>query len=97
MTDMKTMSLGRELTVAQVAELYIKSLQLLSEDGGLEIEMSDLQVVDAAGVQFLLALSLTAQESGLQLRMSSPSPALIETVDVLGLRSELAQIIHVDN
>lgn len=97
MSEMKTMSLGNELTVAKVEAFYIQSLQLLSEDGGLEIEMSDLQVVDAAGVQFLLALSLTAQQSGFLLKMSAPSPALIETVDVLGLSSELAQIIHVDS
>lgn len=94
MNNSITIDLGTDLTIAKVGAFYIESLRLLVEDNGLQLDLSELQVVDTAGVQFLLALSEAAKEAGYPLQASSPNTALTDVIQTLGLESQLAHFMH---
>lgn len=97
MANSTTMDLGTELTIPKVGELYVEALRLLTEESEIKVDLSDLQVVDTAGVQFLLALSEAAELAGHPLKVSSHSSALNDAIATLGLKSQLAQFMHSNN
>lgn len=57
--------------------------------GRVVCDVGALTVADATAVDVLARLQLTARRLGLQVRLSRPSPALVELLSLMGLRGVL--------
>ncbi len=84
-----SLDLGKDLTIPQLAELYIQSLRLLNDEQPIKVEISEISMVDTAGVQFLLNLSKAAAQAKQSLQFSNPSQVLTDRIKCLGLEEKL--------
>ena len=84
--------LPSELTIYTVGELHPHWLVWMAiDDQAPVLEGGDVDQVDAAGLQLLLALQRALTERGRSLVLRSPSTALREACAALGLADWLAQ------
>jgi anti-anti-sigma regulatory factor len=84
--------LPAELTIYTVGELHPQWLAWLAAappDAG--VHAGDVDQVDAAGVQLLLALQHAIAQRGQRFAVQAPSPVLSSACDSLGLGAWLAQ------
>lgn len=88
-TGTVTLAIGKDLTISQLAELYMQSLRLLNDEQPVNVDISDISAVDTAGVQFLLNLFKAAAQTKQCLQFSTPSQALSERIRCLGLEQKL--------
>jgi anti-sigma B factor antagonist len=78
--------LAPQLNVAHAAALreqWLAVLPALAEDPCLD--GSEVQAIDSAGIQLLLALRRSLRERGAEMQVRNPSPALREACALLGL------------
>ena len=84
-------ALPQELSIYTVAELrgtWLAALVAGTEgkpDGALRVDASGVEQIDAAGVQWLLALRASAQAQQRALILERPSDVLRGACDALGL------------
>jgi len=65
----------------------------LSEDCALILDASNVKKVDAAGIQALTSLFLTAKANQTDIQLLRPTELLIEGINTLGL-TEILEINH---
>ena len=92
MTD-EVLDCGDVLSIADVATVYGTLLRLLAENKSVKIDCSQIERIDAAGLQLLYAFSKEAVVHGLALKCEPPSEAFIRRARLLGL----AERMNIDN
>ena len=79
--------LDGELTIYRAAELKEAMLAALDRAAALELDLSRVTELDTAGVQLLMLIHQTARVRSKQLRLTAPSPAVLEVFELLRLDS----------
>jgi len=80
------LALPLAFTVYQAPDLQRQLLQALdTAHGELMLDGAEVQQLDGAGVQILLALAKEAQRRDIALPLHAPSPTLLDTLRLLGL------------
>ena len=74
-----------ELTIYTALELKDKLLTGLSTTEELELDLSEVSEIDAAGLQLLIMIKKQAAISGKVLRFTGHSPVVVELLDLSGL------------
>lgn len=84
--------LGSEMTIYQAAALKPELLAAVTGAGdSLALDLSAVQEIDSAGVQLLLLLAQkTARELNVRLALADPTPAVRDTLTLMGLADSLA-------
>jgi anti-anti-sigma regulatory factor len=82
-------ALGSACTIHQVQELRAHIMEQTAHPGPYVIDGTDVQQVDTAGVQLVLAFALDCLERGVHYSWTGRSPALEEAVRVLGVAALL--------
>lgn len=87
----RCLELPRELCVPEVAALRLTCLDWLdAQDAEELVDASEVDEVDAAGVQLLLALSRSLASRGRRLHLHAPSGPLREALRTLGAHALIA-------
>jgi anti-anti-sigma regulatory factor len=87
----KALALPAILDIGNAQELMDSLVAALEQSPVLRLNGSKTAQVSTPGVQVLLAASQSAQAGGGRLVLSSPSPALREAFDSLGLPNQLKE------
>ncbi len=79
----RRIALADEITIADAAELRDAMALALTTSEELELDLSELESIDVAGLQILIALLREAHP----VRLCNPSEAFVQTVELLQLES----------
>jgi anti-anti-sigma regulatory factor len=91
MTVTRRLELPNELCVPAVAALRLDCLEWLdAQDADELVDASQVDEVDAAGVQLLVALSRSLASRGRHLRLQAPSGPLRDACRTLGAHALIA-------
>ncbi|WP_286757768.1 STAS domain-containing protein [Ralstonia sp. RL] len=74
-----------EMTIYQAAELKQTLASALRQGEALEIDLSAVGEIDAAGIQLLIAAKKSAQAAGKELRLVAHSDAVVEAFELLDI------------
>jgi anti-anti-sigma factor len=74
-----------ELTLQRACELKESLLARLAKAPVLEVDLAGVTAIDSAGLQLLLMARREARASGRDVRLVSPSPAVLSLFELLGL------------
>ncbi len=74
-----------ELTIYTALELKDRLLTALSSSEELELDLSEVGEIDAAGLQLLVMVKQQATNLGKVLRITGHSPVVVELLDLSGL------------
>lgn len=80
---------GDGLGIADVGSIYAKLLDTIAEGHQINLNISDLERVDASAIQMLYALHKELSEHGMELLCSAPSEAFKTALDLLGLADRM--------
>ncbi|MGD9160987.1 MAG: STAS domain-containing protein [Desulfobacteraceae bacterium] len=89
-----TIQIGDTLSIYEVAATHKKLLQSLSEKETVNIDLSNTNSCDLAGIQLLLAAIKTGEEKGKRITISKISEAIEETARLAGVQQDLLNDIH---
>lgn len=78
-------SLDSSLTISEVSSLQDQLLERLREMVPLRIDASDVDAIDAAGLQLIASLFKNAREKGIDLSLAKPSDAFVASARQIGL------------
>jgi phospholipid transport system transporter-binding protein len=81
----KLLSLGRSCTFDQVSTLRATLLDCLSEQSPVLIDASEVEKVDTAGLQLLVAFAIDCMERGIVFGWKARSAVFDRSVKLLGL------------
>ncbi len=84
-----TLLLDRQLDLGNARALADRLGAALAENAPIVLDGSEVQHIDGAGLQLLLALRQTAHQEGLSLDWRKPSARLREAAALLGLTGPL--------
>jgi len=85
------------LSVVEAAQQREHLLALLeSQPGDLDLDLGQIEEVDTAGVQLLLATARSLRERGHQLRLVQVSGAVQQALRTYGLGPQLAPLASAD-
>lgn len=87
--DTITISCGDVLNISRVSEFYSELSMILNEKKPVQMDVSELERIDVAGIQLLLSFSQKVKNSGLSFQWSTPSENLLRSVSLVGLRDQL--------
>lgn len=76
-----------ELTLQRARELKESLLARLARALVLEVDLAGVTAIDSAGLQLLLLARREARANGKEVRLASPSPAVLSLFELLGLES----------
>ena len=82
-----TLRLHGNLDIYAVAELRELLLSCLVSGHTLDIDLREVEEIDGAGLQLLLALKRGASEQGCQLSLSNHSSAVVKAMELCRLSS----------
>lgn len=82
--------MGVSITIREVNELFGLIKDRLNQDQTIRIDCSELEKMDASGLQLLTVLKRHAAISGIDVEWITPGDKLIRSADLLGLTTELA-------
>ncbi len=85
----KSLRLGDELTIQFAQQQKQALLAALATGPVVELDLSNVTEVDSAGVQLLVLGKRHAAQHDTQLHFRTPSAAVSEVLDLLGLTSQL--------
>lgn len=85
----RTLRLSGAVDVARVRELLDAARSCAAGRSRVVIECSAVERLDAAGLQVLLALAKKLQSVNFDVRLRSPSEAVLAAVRLAGVESEL--------
>ena len=83
------MQLSGSLTIYQARDLRTALLDAFRQGTAIAADLADVQEIDAAGLQLLVALARSCSGVGLALQFTHPSPAVTEALRWSGLAAEL--------
>ncbi|WP_070968795.1 STAS domain-containing protein [Vibrio sonorensis] len=78
-------TLSETLDISTVLDASTLYQQWLSHNEALTVDASQVSRVDAAGIQVLTSLFLTAKRNQINAELHNPSPTLVDGIEVLGL------------
>lgn len=78
-------SCGRSVTIGNVAELYAKLREPLGSTSTITLNVADIDTIDAAGMQLLVAYQQDAVVHKVKVEWGTPSQALRGASKTLGL------------
>ncbi len=78
-------AIGNELTIYTALELKNKLMTGLSTSEELELDLSEVSEIDAAGLQLLVMIKQKAGALGKVLRFSGHSQVVLDLLDLSGL------------
>ena len=84
-----TMSFSPRFSIREVAAIYTQLQQLLDKDVNVELDFQDVDIVDTAALQLLVAFTQEANKRGASISWQHPSAALFRSSELLGLRQKL--------
>jgi anti-sigma B factor antagonist len=76
-----------EMTIYRAAELKPLLVAALERQPTLDLDLSGVTELDTAGVQLLLMLHAHAKASRRTLKLSAPSPAVLDVFEILNLNT----------
>jgi len=85
-----TVKCGNALTIANVADLHSKITSVLEISSIIELDAQEVEKVDTAGLQLLVALSQELEKSDGHLLWKAPSDTLNEAIKITGMTPYLA-------
>jgi ABC-type transporter Mla MlaB component len=89
MTAKTSCSCGVSLSVAEAAGLKSRIQKALQKSSTIELNASEVQKADTAGLQLVLALIREVANADGRVVWKNPSKALIDAANLLGLGKEL--------
>lgn len=95
--DIVSIDCGETLTIAESGQLYATLLAELAEGREVQPDVSQIQRIDAAGVQVLLGFCREAALQGQTVAWGNPSEAFCKSIALLGLESEMGIKTNSDN
>ncbi|TIH08629.1 STAS domain-containing protein [Pseudomonas leptonychotis] len=83
------MRLGGSLTIYEVAAAHAELLQLLGEhpDHSWQLDLAELEELDTAGAQLLLAVLHHLEQAAATLQVCNASGAVLELLELLRLQA----------
>ena len=84
--DLNTLSIGGEMTIYTAAKYKSQLLDQLEQCQELELNLSEIDEMDTAGLQLLLVLKREAEAGGRQLRLINHSRAVYEILELLNMQ-----------
>jgi anti-sigma B factor antagonist len=75
------------MTIYEASENKNELLEALADGGGLEIDLSNVDEIDTAGLQLLVLTQREGRKAGKPVRFVAQSAALFEVLDRYGLGS----------
>ncbi|KJY81827.1 anti-anti-sigma regulatory factor [Vibrio galatheae] len=81
-------SLPESLDISTVLDSATQYKQWLANSDLLKIDASRVTRVDAAGIQALTSLFISAKSNQLDIQLIQPTPALLEGINTLGLSNQ---------
>ena len=84
-TDLSTFQPTGELTIYTAAENKDKLLDLIGRSKSLEIDLSQVNECDSAGLQLLILAQRESQRQNLDIKLTGHSEAVLEVVDLFNL------------
>ncbi len=84
-----TMNFSPRFSIREVAANYTQLQQLLDKDVNVELDFQDVDAVDTAALQLLVAFTKEANKRGASITWQQPSAALFRSAELLGLSHEL--------
>lgn len=73
------------MTIYTAAEQKIQLQTILASEGDLDLDLSEVDELDTAGLQLLIWLKRDAAKFGKSIRFSLHSPAVLETLELANL------------
>ena len=89
MSDRINFHCGDRLSIEHVERLYSEMESALTSDVDIELNASDVNYCDTAGLQLVVSLRQKLQVTGHDIYWSGSSDCLNETAGYLGLRASL--------
>lgn len=89
MTKQTEIDCGAILDITAVTEWCAQVKHVLQGNTRVSIKAADLQRIDTAGLQALLALILSARQRDISVQWDEPAPALIQAASLAGLKEQL--------
>ncbi|MGD8110391.1 STAS domain-containing protein [Vibrio sp. TRT 17S01] len=80
------LKLADSLDISTVIDSSNQYKEWLSKDTSLVIDAADVARTDAAGIQALTSLFLTAKSNQIDIQLSQPTELLLEGINTLGLQ-----------
>lgn len=81
----RTVDLGTTLDITMVAEMHKCLREHLETAGDVSLDAGEIERLDAAGLQLLVAFAEHARSAGLRVRWLGVSPSLEESAAISGL------------
>jgi ABC-type transporter Mla MlaB component len=75
------------LTIYEVANLEARFAEAIAQSQPLDLNLSELDEVDAAGIQWLLSLKQRQEQQGSALTLSQVPDSIAELFELLGVSS----------
>lgn len=89
MTSVSTLKFPEEISIANVTEWKHKLVDFLNAPSPLILDGENLLRVDTSAIQLMAAFVLKAVAQDKTVQWQNPSPALLQTVQQLGLKETL--------
>lgn len=88
-TDRSTVRLWGEIDVAHRDEASAALANSLGRDLPVTIDTRDVTFIDSTGIAFLVQFCAIGAHEGLDVRLSAPSSAVADVIEMLGVRDVL--------
>lgn len=88
-TSSAMISCGRALTIATVGELHPKLCSTLGGTSAVAVDVSQVDSVDAAGMQLLMTYRQDAMAQNVKVTWMTPSEAMRQAAKTLGMEQIL--------
>lgn len=85
-----TFMFPEQLTIAEAGDYHRLFSSRLQQGGDISVDASRVARIDAAFIQLLFSVQRTLADAGCSLRWTAISPAVCQSVDLLGMRTQLA-------
>ncbi len=87
--NITSLSFSPRFSIREVAARTRELQQLLEQDAQVELDFEDVDIVDTAAIQLLVAFTKEAHKRGVAISWQQPSAALLRSAELLGLSQEL--------
>jgi anti-anti-sigma regulatory factor len=90
----KVLQLGSSLSIREVGECATQ-LKTLLAGGATDVDAAQLESIDTAGMQLLLAAAVAAQRRGFKLRLLNAQGIKVGAARSLGLTEHLVELAEI--
>ena len=87
--DKNIISCGDVLDISVVSKMHDELKHAMEDSSVIELSASELQRIDGAGIQLLVALFTHAEESGVEVSWGETSEPLLDAATLLGVKQQL--------